>query len=166
MLNHTISEYTKFINKIDRLTSQQKKHDCRLFYANGKFLKQGTDFQHNFNKVNIRKDARLPKNFSGIKKKVYIGRKKKERKEMKKANHGRKSSSSIQRLCSISFANELPQCPGYPSSAPVPETCINIEAIWTLSQRYASIANKSLATCKSQCVLTLFFYIQKSIHNK
>ena len=53
MLNHTISEYTKFINKIDHLANQLKKQDCTLFYANGLFLKQGSDFQHNFNKAKI-----------------------------------------------------------------------------------------------------------------
>ena len=49
MLTHTISEYTKFINKIDHLASQLKKHDC----TNGIFLKQGSVFQHNFNKAEI-----------------------------------------------------------------------------------------------------------------
>ena len=62
---------------------------------------------------------------------------------------------------SISFANELPQCLVYPPSAPVPETCINIEAISTVSQRHASIANKSPAIRKSQSVL--FFFISRRV---
>ena len=97
MLYHTISEYTKFINKIDHPANQLKKHDCTLFYANGIFLKQGSDFQHNFNKPEIEsiqnKHLSLTRELNIIKgrmqdyqrifkdkRKVYIGRKKKERK--------------------------------------------------------------------------------------
>ena len=123
-----------------------------MFYGNGLFLKQGLDFQHNFNKAKIEsvqnKHSSLTRelniikermqdyqrNFNGLEGKyISAGRRKKENERKTKMRKKKQLVKNLSRICNVCvaypFGNGLSQCLVYTPSVRVPEICINTEDI-------------------------------------
>ena len=154
-LNYTITTHKNVLNHLNDLTEQLTSHDATLFHPNGRTLKEGTQFLHDFNLEHIKnielkylkltnevqtleeKMQDFNRIFKGIKGKYLSdGRRKKENRRKAKSRRRKRLDSNIKRVYNICVQNplerELPRCLVYPPFVLVPEACINVEDVSAL----------------------------------